>query len=193
MKKNEIVEIQNPETLVEKRPPWRTFLSWRRARSFIRAALRQDESPRKLSLSFAMGAFCGVLPIPGHTPIAIGLAYIFRLNIAAAIAGAWITPPPVIPFAYALAFIVGAFITRQALPDITMAHLADASAMWEQIGDFIVPFVVGTTTLGIVLAVGAYFAGLHVIRTHREWQAPIEINPEGDAHVESRTDSSLVS
>lgn len=193
MKTNESINKQHPETLVEKRPPWRTLLSWRRIRSFIRAALMQNESPRKLSLSFAVGAFCGVLPIPGHTPIAIGLAYIFRLNIAAAIAGAWITPPPVIPFAYALAFVFGAFITRQALPDITMAHLTDASVMWEQIGDFMVPFVVGTTALGIVLAVGSYFAGLHVIRTHREWQTSIEVKPEEDVDVESRTEGPLVS
>src|SRR5262249_61885559 len=75
--------------------------SWRGLRERATHVLHLDEEPSRLAAGMATGVFIGVTPFYGlHTLIALGAAYVFRLNKAATITGAWLNLPWFAPFVY---------------------------------------------------------------------------------------------
>ena len=82
--------------------------SWRRLRERATAVLQLDEEPSHLAASMAAGVFIGVTPFYGlHTVLALAAAYVFRLNKAATITGAWLNLPWFAPVVYAGALRLG--------------------------------------------------------------------------------------
>jgi uncharacterized protein (DUF2062 family) len=165
------------------RPSYERFVRWiryhqRRAGDFMKGALGQDVPPRRLALSFAVGLFCSLLPFPGHTLVVVGLAFAFRLNVAAGIAGAWVNLPPMIPFSYGFAFLVGEMITRQPLPKITTERIGDIAYWWEMLRAYFYPMAVGTTVVGVALAIPGYFVAYYAILRMRA--APKPNNKSGE-------------
>ncbi len=146
------------------KPSLRDLLRWKRFKALILQALGQDEPAERLALSFAVGNFCAMLPFPGHTFAIAGVAFVFRLNMTASIAGAWMNVPPLLPFTYGLAFFIGTLVTGVALPDIAAVELTNGTALWTMFRTYFYPLTVGTTIVGLVWAFVGYFVALHIAR-----------------------------
>jgi len=169
--------------------------SWRRFRERVTGVLHLDESPSRLAASMAVGAFIGITPFFFlHTLLAIVVALLFRLNIVATITGAWINLPWFAPFVYAFCLKLGEALLAGNLGLLSLSGLAEATAAFlqsgarEQAGNFAKmlwntmfvaskPLFVGTTIVGIILAVVTYFVTLEAVREvrrlrHRAHRAP---------------------
>ncbi|HWC04325.1 MAG TPA: DUF2062 domain-containing protein [Methylomirabilota bacterium] len=162
--------------------------SWRRLRERATHVLHLDEEPSRLAVGMAAGVFIGVTPFYGlHTLMALGAAYVFRLNKVATITGAWLNLPWFAPFVYgfclrlgegvltgdwssfSLASIHGLAAYLRASPRETAGTLYQA--LWDMLFVASKPLFVGTTIVGIVLAVAAYFVTLEAVRDVRRLRA----------------------
>ena len=169
-----------------RKPSLRDLLRWKRLKALILQALGQDEPAERLALSFAVGNFCAMLPFPGHTFAIAGVAFAFRLNMTASIAGAWMNVPPLLPFTYGLAFFVGTLVTGVALPDIAAVELTNATTLWTMFRTYFYPLTVGTTIVGLVWAFVGYFVALHIARLRpaaKDNAANSEPDDEGEQDV----------
>lgn len=147
---------------------WSRLFSWKALKNRVVRSLDQHASPRQLALSFAIGVFCSLLPFPGHTFVAAALAFGFRLNLLAAVAGTWINLPPIIPFTYGFAFFVGELATRTDMPDIVWRRFLDVRYWWPLFRAYFLTMAVGTTLVGAAGAVSAYFVALRIAYHLRE-------------------------
>ncbi len=91
---------------------WKKF--WER---WMATLLRIDDTPKRTSLAFGLGALVGFSPFLGlHTVIGLMLAFIFRLNRVAVLAGVWLNLPWIMAPYYAGATIVGGWLTGFTVP-----------------------------------------------------------------------------
>lgn len=74
--------------------------------------MRIDATPHQVALGAAVGVWLGVFPTFGLAgPVAFLLAWLFRFNKAAALAGAAFTNPLTSPVVWGISAILGAWIT----------------------------------------------------------------------------------
>ena len=158
--------------------------SWRRFRDRLTAVLHLDEEPSRLAASMAVGVFIGITPFYGlHTFLALLAAFLFRLNKVATITGAWINLPWSAPFVYAFCLALGEALLSGDFSRFSWSGLSglassageylragpreNAGALYRMVWDMLfsasVPLFVGTTLMGLVLAVVAYFITLEAI------------------------------
>jgi hypothetical protein len=163
-------------------------LSWRRFRERATAVLHLDEPPRRLAGSMAAGVFIGLTPFYGlHTLLALVAAYAFRLNKIATITGAWINLPWFAPFVYGFCLKLGEAVLSGDFSAFSWANLFSlagsaghylrasprehAGTLWRVVWDMLftasVPLFVGTTLVGLVLALVTYFVTLEAVRDVR--------------------------
>ena len=168
--------------------------SWRRLRERATHVLHLDEEPSRLAAGMATGVFIGVTPFYGlHTLIALGAAYVFRLNKAATITGAWLNLPWFAPFVYGFCLTLGEAVLTGDWSRFSMASvhgLAESAGaylragpretadnLWQLVWSMLFvaskPLFVGTTIVGIVLGVSAYFITLEAVRDVRRLRARI--------------------
>jgi uncharacterized protein (DUF2062 family) len=166
--------------------------SWRRLRERATAVLHLDEEPSHLAASMAAGVFIGVTPFYGlHTILALAAAYVFRLNKAATITGAWLNLPWFAPFVYGFCLGLGEAVLRGDWSRFSFASvhgLAESAGsslragpretagdLWQLVWSMLFvaskPLFVGTTIVGLVLAVMAYFITLEAVRDVRRLRA----------------------
>jgi len=161
-----------------KRPAGSRF-RWRVYRDYLYRALGQDASPRYLALSFATGVFCSVLPLPGHSLIVTIIALVFRLNLLALMAGAWVNLPIFYPLSYGSAFLIGGFLMNVEIVPIEWSRVSDLSYSWLLLKGYFLPLFVGTTIVGGVASVPAYFVARHTARKlHGVFRGP-DVEPLG--------------
>jgi|GEM_PF-915980 len=155
------------DTNARKRLSFADFFRWSAVKSHALKALDQPDAPVRLALSFSVGIFCGILPFPGHTLVVTVLAFAFRLNLFAAIAGAWVNFPLIIPFTYSFAFFVGELVTGTDIPSIAWSRIVNVSYWWPLFRAYFVPMATGTTIVGTLWAVASYFVTLRIARRLR--------------------------
>ncbi len=164
------------------------LLSWGRFRKRVAAVLHLDEEPSRLAAGMAVGVFVGLTPFYGlHTLLALAVAFVFRLNKAATVTGAWINLPWFAPFIYGFCLTLGQAIlsgdfsrfswtSMGALAEGAGAYLRaspreHAGALWHAVWDMLFvaskPLFVGTTLVGVVLAIATYFVTLEAVRDVR--------------------------
>jgi glycosyltransferase involved in cell wall biosynthesis len=111
-------------------------LAWIKPRDFVRYILgksiktliqeyliKSDESAWVKAFSVVVGIFFGIAPLWGlQLILAIGVAYIFRLNKAIAIITANISIPPMIPFILYGSYEVGKLMLRGESTDVMIQH-----------------------------------------------------------------------
>jgi uncharacterized protein (DUF2062 family) len=161
--------------------------SRRRFRARLTAVLHLDEEPSRLAMGMAVGVFIGITPLYGlHTLLALIAAFCFRLNKAATITGAWLNLPWFAPFVYGFSLKLGESILSGTvrLSWMSVRELAEAAAaylrsspqqhadyFWQLLWDMLfvasTPLLVGTTVVGAVLAIVAYFVTLEAVREVR--------------------------
>lgn len=116
------------------------------------------DSPQKIALSFSVGVFFGMSPFLGlHTILGIAAAWLFRLNKFVTIVGVYITNPWTIVPIYTFATWFGAKLLgiKQIIPainynDISLPYLIVTMK------HLLLPFVVGTTFIGLLSALVGY-------------------------------------
>lgn len=127
-----------------------------------------NDSPQKVALGFGLGVFCGILP--GTGPVAsLALAFIFRVNRAAALAGSLLTNTWLSVVTFVLSIKVGAALTgtywyetyqkcQLLAKDFHLKDLWHASyfkIFW--------PLVVGYAAVALLLGVATYLVTLAIL------------------------------
>jgi uncharacterized protein len=162
--------------------------SWRHLRERATHVLHLDEEPARLAAGMAVGVFIGLTPFYGlHTLLALAAAYVFRLNKAATITGAWLNLPWFAPFVYAFCLRLGEAVLTGDWSRFSLASIEGFAAslraspretagtlyqmVWDMLFAASKPLFVGTTLVGLVLALAAYFITLEAVRDVRRLRA----------------------
>ncbi len=139
-------------------------------RDKLSAILSIKDSPRKIAVSFAVGVFIGMSPILGlHTVLGIIVSWIFRLNKFVTIVGVYITNPWTIIPIYTFATWFGAKLigSEDILPSIDWANIS-ISMILNEMGHILLPFVIGSTTIGFLSAIASYFIIYSIVKRNRQ-------------------------
>lgn len=115
--------------------------------------LSLDAHPGHIATGFAVGVFISFTPFFGlHTPIAIALAFIFRLNKLTCITGAWVnTPVTMVPVLVA-SYNLGRFLLGKPPKVLVLKALE-----WHQLQPYAKSILLGSSLLGFIAAVASYF------------------------------------
>ena len=128
-------------------------------REKFRSIFYVKDTPRRIALAFAIGVFMGISPFLGfHTIGAFFLAWLFGLNRLVAVVGVYLNNPWTMVPIYTFCTWVGAKLIgmKQLLPDIDWKNITFMD-MIDKLAHLILPFFVGTITVGIVAAITSYF------------------------------------
>ena len=152
-------------------------LTWkRRWRVLVLDLLGREEPPERVAAAIAMGIGVGFSPFIGfHIWIALGLAFLLRLNKVDAALGQFVGNPWTLPAVYALGYRLGRRILhydRRSVPRLAWDRLLH-SDFWKAFeGPAFAPrllsFLVGTTVIAIAIGLAAYVLFLSILRiSHR--------------------------
>jgi len=135
----------------------------------FRSILYIKDSPQRIALSFAFGAFWGCSPLIGlHTIGAFFIAWLLGLNRFIAVAGTYITNPWTMIPIYTFSLWLGLKITGITYAasirwkDITFLNLMS------EIKGLIIPLTVGTLVFGAIIAIIGYIVVYYTIKRYRE-------------------------
>ena len=124
-------------------------------RDRLREVIKLKESPHRIALAFATGVFIGMSPLLGfHTLLGFAIAWIFRLNPFALLAGVYITNPWTIVPIYTFSTYVGAQCLglEQMIPEIDWSKLSFINLL-NDLEPLLMPFILGTLLMGSVMSV----------------------------------------
>jgi uncharacterized protein (TIGR03546 family) len=133
---------------------------WKRR---IKTFLSQDAHPGQIAAGLAVGVFIGCTPLYGlQTLTALGVAFLFRLNKPACIAGLWIQNPltliPLVGISYKLGCLtLGLPVSELSLKTVDLRLLGHCAE----------PFLLGSVVTGLIAAVPAYLISYFLIRVVR--------------------------
>ncbi len=141
----------------------------------MKSILSLDSHPGHIAAGFAVGAFISLTPFFGlHTPMAIAAAFIFRLNKLTCITGAWVNTPLTVVPALALSYKIGRVLRGLPPEEITFSSLE-----WASLKKHAASIILGSSVLGFVVAIVAYFACYWlIIRFRRRDEALEELTRE---------------
>ena len=150
-------------------------LKWkRRWKVIVLDLLGREESPERVAAAIAVGVGSGLSPFLGfHIWIALGLAFLFRLNKIDAALGQFVGNPWTLPAVYAYGYRLGRAILqydRRAVPPLHWDRLLH-SDFWKAFkGPAFAPrllsFLVGTTMIAVVAALAAYMLFVFLLRLY---------------------------
>ena len=126
-------------------------------RDALRSLLHLKDPPHRTALAFGAGVFIAFSPLLGlHTVIAIAIAFTFRLNRVAVLAGAWINAWALAP-CYAFGTLIGAVLLGVDTGDLKAIDWTQGiEALGSTLSTLFWPIMLGNTLLGLVVAAPAY-------------------------------------
>lgn len=129
----------------------------------FKTILSLDSHPGHIALGFAVGVFISFTPFFGlHTPMAIVIAFLFRLNKVACITGAWInTPLTVVPVLVA-SYNLGTFLNGKTAHTLTFKNLE-----WHYLKPYASSLLLGSSIIGFFTAVICYLICYWLILSFR--------------------------
>jgi uncharacterized protein (DUF2062 family) len=140
-------------------------LTWkRRWKVLVLDLLGREEPPERVAAAIAMGIGVGFSPFIGfHIWIALGLAFLLRLNKVDAALGQFVGNPWTLPAVYALGY-------RRSVPRLAWDRLLH-SDFWKAFeGPAFAPrllsFLVGTTVIAVAIGLTAYLFFLAILRVY---------------------------
>jgi uncharacterized protein (DUF2062 family) len=141
-------------------------------RSALKSLLHLQDPPHRTALAFGAGVFIAFSPLFGlHTVLAIILAFAFRLNRVAVVAGAWINVWALAP-CYAFGTFLGAWLLRVDAGDLKAIDWSQGmGALGTTLSTLFWPIMVGNTLLGIIAAVPAYLLCRKFLEARRDRKA----------------------
>jgi len=128
------------------------------------------ESPKKLAMSFSIGLFIGLSPLLGlHTILSIIVASVFRLNKLVTLMGTYVTNPWSLMPIYAFCTWVGMKLTgtSDVLKTLNF-HEITIFNLFGILKNLLLPFIVGTITVGFVSSFLAYWIIFYLVTRFRE-------------------------
>ena len=132
--------------------------------------LSLDAHPGHISTGFAVGVFISFTPFFGlHTPLAIALAFILRLNKVACITGAWVnTPLTVVPILVA-SYNLGRFLRGKPARELSFTNLD-----WHSLQPYAKSILLGSSIIGFLSAVASYFICYWLVTFFRRKDAALK-------------------
>lgn len=126
-------------------------------RDALKSLLHLKDPPHRTALAFGIGVFIAFSPLLGlHTILAIVIAFTFRLNRVAVLAGAWINAWALAP-CYAFGTFVGALLLGVDAGDLkAMDWSQGIGALGSTLSTLFWPIILGNTLLGLAVAAPAY-------------------------------------
>lgn len=114
--------------------------------------LSLDAHPGHIATGFAVGVFISFTPFFGlHTPLAIALAFIFRLNKLTCITGAWVnTPLTVVPV------LAGSYKLGETLLGNKPVLFQVTSMEWSSLKQYASAIILGSSIIGFFAALAGY-------------------------------------
>jgi uncharacterized protein len=132
--------------------------------------LSLDAHPGHISTAFAVGVFISFTPFFGlHTPLAIALAFLFRLNKVACITGAWINTPLTIVPVLAASYKLGRILRGKPAKELTFANLD-----WHSLQPYAKSILLGSSIIGFIAAVASYFICYWLVTFFRRKDAALK-------------------
>jgi len=128
---------------------------------------RINDTPQRIAVGFALGVFAGI--IPGTGPIAaFFLAFIFKVNRAAALAGSLLTNTWLALVTFILAIKLGSVILNLDWQNVLGNYnlLINDFSFWKFAQSFIeivFPVIIGYFIIGLILGIFSYFLTLLII------------------------------
>lgn len=141
----------------------------------FKKVLSLDAHPGHIAAGFAAGVFISFTPFFGlHTPLAIALAFIFRINKLACITGAWVNTPLTIVPVLAASYKLGVVLQGETMKELSFKNLD-----WHSLQPYAKSILLGSSIIGFVAALAGYFICYWlVIRLRRKDPAMAEITRE---------------
>jgi len=146
----------------------------RRLKVLLADLLGREEPPERVAAAIALGIGVGFSPFLGiHFAIAIGLAFIFRLNRFDALLGQFVGNPWTLPPVYAAGYALGRQLLRYSekkVPDLPWDRLLHRDFWHAFAGPALRPrllsFLVGTIVLATLIGLAAYVVVGAVLRIY---------------------------
>jgi uncharacterized protein (DUF2062 family) len=147
-----------------------TVISLDKLKQQFKKILSLDAHPGHISAGFAVGVFISFTPFFGlHTVLAIALAFIFRLNKLTCITGSWVnTPLTVVPTLVA-SYNLGRLLRGKPVRDLTFTNLD-----WHSIQPYAKSILLGSSIIGFMAAVVAYFVCYWLVTFFRRKDAALK-------------------
>jgi uncharacterized protein (DUF2062 family) len=166
--------IRFPTSRAFQRRRFHPFKWRRRWRVLVLDLLGREESPERVAAAIAMGIAVGFSPFLGfHIWIALGLAFLFRLNKIDAALGQFVGNPWTLPVVYAWGYRLGRHILhydRRSVPPLPWDRLLHTDFWMAFRGPAFAPrllaFLVGTTAIATAIGLGAYFVFVGILRLY---------------------------
>jgi hypothetical protein len=128
-----------------------------------------DAHPGHISAGFAVGVFISFTPFFGlHTPLAIALAFILRLNKVACIIGAWVNTPFTMVPMLVISYNLGGFLRGKPANELTFTNLD-----WQSLQPYTKSILLGSSIIGFFAAVVSYFICYWLITVFRRKDAAL--------------------
>lgn len=150
-------------------------LKWRRRwKVLVLDLLGREESPERVAAAIALGIGIGFSPFLGfHIWLALGLAFLFRLNKIDAAIGQFVGNPWTLPAVYAAGYRLGRRLLhydRRSVPPLAWDRLLHTDFWRAFKGPAFAPrllsFLVGTTLIAILASLAAYALFLGLLRLY---------------------------
>jgi hypothetical protein len=110
-------------------------------------------STNEIALGIALGNFIGFIPVMGtHTIVAIGLAYILRLNTLIVLLGSQISNPISYPFQLFITAEIGSLLLHGRFLEIKFSK-----NIVYYLDHYVWPIVLGSLVLGTIVSGLSYF------------------------------------
>jgi hypothetical protein len=141
-------------------------------KEFYQKLLKINDSPQKIALGLGLGVFFGIMP--GMGPLAaLFLAYIFRVNRAAALLGSLLTNTWLSFVTFSISLRVGSFIMNLNWYDVYhdwLSFLEDfhwLNLFKLSIIKIIFPLILGYFGVSFLLGILSYIVTLTIVKIYR--------------------------
>jgi len=120
-------------------------------------------STNEIALGIALGNFIGFIPVIGtHTIVAVGLAYVLRLNTLIVLLGTQISNPISFPFQLFITAEIGSLILNGSFLEIRFSR-----EITYYLDHYVLPIVVGSLVLGVIVSGLSYLSVRSFLRRKR--------------------------
>ena len=160
------------------------MISTDKLKQHFKKILSLDAHPGHISVGFAVGVSISFTPFFGlHTPMAIALAFLFRLNKVSCITGAWVnTPLTMLPILMA-SYNLGRFLRGKPAKTLTFQSLD-----WLSLKPYAKSILLGSSLIGFAAAILAYFICYWMVTFFRRKDAALKVMTQQMAEVGEELD-----
>ncbi|MCC6748672.1 MAG: DUF2062 domain-containing protein [Deltaproteobacteria bacterium] len=138
-----------------------------RLRELVSRLWTEHTTPLRLGAAVGLGVLVGCSPFFGlQAVIAVGLAFVLRLNKVAALLGSQVSIPPLAPFIGLASVELGSWLVTGSFAPLAVADFR-WGALRDTVSRFALFWLVGSVLVGAVLGTLAFAATAAIVRWRR--------------------------